>query len=103
MKPEELTRLFCIRNVQYSKEDPLLSDDHRVAIADYINQQILSHLSGGTTTDHLSQLLKHCTLNINYGLNNFFKHKLFEANPIAKKKQSSSIKNHFHQSIGISI
>ena len=87
IKPEELTRLFCLRNLQSksSKDDPLLSDEHRIAIADYVNEQILQHIDSGNPV-HLNQMLRQCTLNINYGLNNFYKHRLFDANPIVKKK-----------------
>ena len=31
-------------------------------------------------------MVKQCILNVNYGLSNFNQHKLWEANPLLKKK-----------------
>jgi hypothetical protein len=43
-----------------------------------------------SSTSKLEQMLQHCTLNINYGLNQFNKHNLFEGHPSIKQKLFSS-------------
>ena len=43
IKPEDLTRLFCLTPIQ-KKKDPLLTSKHQETIAEYINDQIVKHL-----------------------------------------------------------
>jgi hypothetical protein len=65
-------------------------------------------LTGKSGATKLTNIIKQSALNINYGLNNFNKHRLFEVNPSVKKKvsynESKQIqKCHFTNSIGLSV
>lgn len=106
LEPEHLTRLFILQpshSMCSQKLDPLLSEKHTLAIANYINDQIVSFLKQSpieapsinlfsevprkqeaASSSHLEQLLRHLTLDLNYGLNQFNKHSLWECNPVAK-------------------
>ena len=61
-----------------------MSDKHKEAIADYIDQQIVKYELGEQSK--LETMLRHCTLNIEQGMNSFHKHRLFDVNPKVKDK-----------------
>ena len=98
LSPDELTKLFCFQNVwnqssstsqraklsKHQTLDALLSEKHKEAIADYIDQQIVKSEYGESSK--LEQLLKQSALNIEYGMSSFHKHRLFEVNPKVKEK-----------------
>lgn len=50
IKPEDLTRLFCLTQSQL-KMDPLLSPGHSDTISDYVNDQIVQHLKALKCSD----------------------------------------------------
>jgi len=67
-----------------SNVDILLSEKHKEAIADYIDQQIVKSEYGETCK--IEQILRQSAINIEQGLSNFHRHRLFEVNPTVKSK-----------------
>ena len=67
-----------------SNVDILLSEKHKEAIADYIDQQIMKSEYGETCK--IEQILRQSAINIEQGLSNFHRHRLFEVNPTVKSK-----------------
>ena len=73
------------------------------AIADYVNQQITKRSSS-----KLETIIKQAALNIDYGLNDFWKHKIFNCNESVRNMQreiedQKVRKNYFDQSTGMSV
>jgi hypothetical protein len=83
-----------------------MGDIHVRTVAAYVQEQIYKYAGG--KEPKLELIIKHAALNVNYGLSNFYTHKLYNCNPDAKKKQGQIeqkqiVKCAFKQDIGVNI
>lgn len=69
---------------RYQNLASLLSDKHKEAIADYVDQEIVRYDLGEQSK--LETMLKHCALNVEEGISSFHKHRLFSVNPKVKDR-----------------
>jgi hypothetical protein len=96
--PEQLTRVFVGMSSGLRKvsEDPLLTEKHTEAVAEYVNLKTIEILEGRNKEGNyelggaskLERMMKQLTLNTHYGLSDYDLHKLYRVNPRVSKQES---------------